>query len=51
MLITIFNSTRANDTITSNLKKKKSRSEIFMSRLWYKTLRCYNDVQYKFIKN
>lgn len=32
MLITIFNSTQANDTITSNLKKKKNLEAKYLCR-------------------
>lgn len=46
MLLTIFKSTRSNDTITSNLKKK-TRSKIFMSRLCSKTYRYYSHVYLK----
>lgn len=47
MLLTIFKSTRSNDTITSNSEKKKSRSKIFMSRLCSKTYRYYSHVYLK----
>lgn len=46
MLLTIFKSTRSNDTITSN-SEKKSRSKIFMSRLCSKTYRYYSHVYLK----